>query len=483
MRRGSLIGPLLIILIGVWFLVSSLRPDLPLLDIAATYWPLLLIAWGVLRLLEILVWAARSRPLPSSGVGGGGWTMVVFICLLGSALYAINHYRPWSRLGVIASRRIDVFGHAYDYPIASQQQPAGKAPRILIENLRGNARILGADVQEVKVSGRKTVRALEQRDADVADKQCPLEISAQGEQIVVRTNQDRVTGDRRASADLEITVPRGASLEGRGREGDFEISDLGGSVEISSDNAGVRLQNVEGNVRLDLRRSDLVRVINVKGSVEVLGGRGRDIELENIGGQATVTGSYSGDLKFRNIAKPLRFQSSQTDLRVERLPGQLRTDLSELTGSKLIGPIRLTTQSRDVQLEDFTESLEISIERGDISLRPAQVPLARIDARTRKGQVQVALPAAARFQLKATTSQGEAQNDFGPDLKYESEGRRGATLQGGTGQGPSITLATDRGSITVRKDTGTPLVMPKEKDRAEVEISIPGKGSLKVQKQ
>ena len=110
MRRGSLIGPLLIILIGVWFLVSSLRPDLPLLDIAATYWPLLLIAWGVLRLLEILVWAARSRPLPSSGVGGGGWTMVVFICLLGSALYAINHYRPWSRLGVIASRRIDVFG-------------------------------------------------------------------------------------------------------------------------------------------------------------------------------------------------------------------------------------------------------------------------------------------------------------------------------------------------------------------------------------
>jgi hypothetical protein len=483
MRRGSLIGPLLIILIGVWFLLSALRPDLPLLDIAATYWPFLLIAWGVLRLLEILVWAARSKPVPSSGVGGGEWTLVVFICLAGSLLFAVNHYRPWSRLGVIASRRVDVFGHAYDYPIAQQTRPAGKTPRIVVENLRGNVRLVGADVQEVKVSGRKTVRALEQSDADTADKQCPLEISTQGEQIVVRTNQDRVTGERRASADLDITVPRGASLEGRGREGDFEVSDLGGGVEISSDNAGVRLQNVDGNVRLDLRRSDLVRVINAKGSVEVLGGRGRDIELENIGGPATVTGSYSGDLKFRNIAKPLRFQSSQTDLRVERLPGQLRTDLSELSGSKLIGPIRLTTNSRDVQLEDFTESLEISLDRGDISLRPAQLPLARIDARTRRGQVEVALPAKAQFHLKATTSQGEAQNDFGPDLRYESEGRRGASLQGGTGQGPSITLATDRGSITVRKDTGTPLAAHQEKDRSEVEVSMPDRGALKVQRQ
>ena len=52
MKRRSLAGPLLLILIGVWFLMSTLRPDLPLLDLAARFWPFVLIGWGALRLFR-----------------------------------------------------------------------------------------------------------------------------------------------------------------------------------------------------------------------------------------------------------------------------------------------------------------------------------------------------------------------------------------------------------------------------------------------
>ena len=55
MRRRSLTGPILIILVGAAFLIYNLRPDIPLFDLLAQYWPFLLIAWGTLRLLEVLL--------------------------------------------------------------------------------------------------------------------------------------------------------------------------------------------------------------------------------------------------------------------------------------------------------------------------------------------------------------------------------------------------------------------------------------------
>jgi DUF4097 and DUF4098 domain-containing protein YvlB len=460
MRRGSLVGPLLIILIGVWFLMSTLRPELRLFDLAARFWPFLLIGWGVLRCAEILLWAAYGKPLPRAGVSSGEWALIVFICILGSCLFVVNHH-PWEHWGFITGDQVEIFGHPYDFPVPEQTAPAPKAARILVENLRGNLHIVGADTQDVKVSGHKTIRALRDGDANDAQKQTPVEISTQGNQLVVRTNQDRVTGGQRVSTDLEIAVPRAASLEIHGRDGDLDISDINGTVDVSSDTASVRLQNIASNVRLDLHKSDLVRAGAIKGNFELQSVHGRDVELDTMGGEVTVNGSYSGDLQFRDCAKLLKFQSPQTDLRVEKLPGQIHMDLGSLNGSNLVGPVRLTSnRPRDVQIEQFTQTLELQLDHGDITLRPLTTPLAKIDAHTHSGQIELTLPESARFDLKATTTRGDLNNEYGAALKteYQSERRHesGGSISGGVGQGPPITLATERGSITIRKDTGLP---------------------------
>ena len=59
-----------------------------------------------------------------------------------------------------------------------------------------------------------------------------------------------------------VTVPRGASIEGRGRSGDFDITDIGGGVVIASDNAGVRLNKIGGGAKVDVKRSDIVRAVD-----------------------------------------------------------------------------------------------------------------------------------------------------------------------------------------------------------------------------
>jgi DUF4097 and DUF4098 domain-containing protein YvlB len=219
----------------------------------------------------------------------------------------------------------------------------------------------------------------------------------------------------------------------------------------------VRVQNITGNVRADLKRSDIVRAVNVKGSVEIKG-RGQDVEVESVEGLVTVNGSYSGEISFRNLAKPLRFESPLTELRVEKTSGYLRMALGNLTAENISGPVRLSTRTRDVQLRDFTDNVEITLERGDVELRPKQ--LGKVYVRTKSGNLDLVLPTGAKFELSAKTDRGEITNDFGAPLRHEEEGR-GASLRGSVGTGPQITLETDRGAILVRK-SGTSAAEPSQ---------------------
>lgn len=461
MRRGSIIAPLLLILIGVVFLVKNIRPDLPLFETLVAYWPFLLIGWGVLRLVEILVAFVREKPYPMPGVTGGEWALIILLTVVGSSIWGVQRF---SRTGLHNMRigGVEVFGEAFDYPFEAKTVKSGKAPRVVIENLRGNARIIGSDVEEVKVTGRKSIRAMDKQEADQANEKTQLEASAAGDVVTIRSNQDR-TEKGRVSADLEITIPRGASLECRGRYGDWDVSDLNGELSINSDNAGVRVQNVAQAVRINTRTGDIIRVIDAKGDVELKGG-GRDIELENIAGQVVINGSFSGETSVRNAAKPVRFESSVTDFRAEKVPGELSISLGNLTGMNLTGPVRLTTKSKDIRLTDVTEGVEISVERGDIELRQSKLPLAKLDIRARSGNIEVALPSNAQFSLNATTDRGGVTNDYSDKLQEENGGR-GAKLTGKMGSGPDVKLQTGHGNVTVRKimaEDAKPPVPPKE---------------------
>jgi hypothetical protein len=447
MKGRSIVGPFILIALGALFLLNNIRPELNLFSLFAKYWPFLLIGLGVLRLLEVLAYAAGSKPLPVRGLSGGEIFLLVLVCIVGSMFFQVH--RPWGPFRV-GRHTMDIFGEAFDYP-TSQHKGIGEKSRILFDNVRGNIRVNGGDAAEISITGHKTIRAYNKGDADKVNEQSPLEVLVQGDRVIVRTNQDRVSEDHKVSNDLEVTVPRGASIEGRGRLGDFDITDIGGGVQIASDNAGVRLNKIGGNAKVDVKRSDIVRVVDVKGMVEVLG-RGEDLELENIDGPVSVNGAFAGNLEFKNFSKPFHFESRNTDLRVERLPGRISMDLSALTGVNLIGPITLTSKSKDIKLEEFTQSVNLDLERGDIELRPRSVPLPKIEGRVRNvGNIDLALPAQGKFELVVTTDKGEVRNEYNSAVGVGTEGRS-QTMKISEGVGPSIQLSTARGTVTVRKE-------------------------------
>jgi DUF4097 and DUF4098 domain-containing protein YvlB len=459
MRRRSLTGPLLLLLIGAFFLWRNLHPETQIFELASMYWPFILIAWGLLRLVEVLVW---SREGYRSGLSGGEVVLIVLLCLVGSGIWQAHR----SGLHFIGNG-VDLWGQQYDYPI-SASAPAAGMKRIVFENPRGNIKVTGGDTQTVQVTGQETVRSYARQEADRTHGLTPVEIVAEGDHLLVRTNQERAPSNQRASDDLEVAVPRGMAVEARAGTGDFEISDVAGDVDLTSDRGDVRLSNVGGSARLEIGHSELIRASAIGGGIE-LEGNGSDIEFENVSGQVTINGEYRGTLDFKNLAKPLQYEGTRnTEVHLQAAPGRISMDLGQFSAKDIVGPVRLVTGSRDVKVEQFTVSLDLQTERGDIELAPGHAPMPSIDARSTNGKIDLALPPKANFNLQATAETGDAVNDFGPPIQKEVNGRS-ATLTGKVGEGPTIRLTTGRGWISVRKEGSPPsqIEQPERPERPE----------------
>ncbi|MEP7364106.1 MAG: DUF4097 family beta strand repeat-containing protein [Acidobacteriota bacterium] len=447
MSRGSIIGPIILILVGGLFLANNVRPDLPALQIVADWWPFLLIAWGLIRFAEILVWNSQGKPLPAAGISGGEWFLAIVVTLFGSMLFVGRNFADRFPHDRITFRGLEIFGEQFDYQINKTFQ-AGKAPRVQIENLRGNARVVGADTEEIKVTGRNSIRAFDRSTADKTNGMATLEIVQQGDLILVRTNQDKASGEQRIESELEIIVPKGSTVQGRGRFGDFDISGITGNVDIDSDNAGVRVNEIGGGVRVDLRRSDRVRAANVKGNVEIRG-RGSDVELENIAGTVALTGSYGGEITFRHIEKPIRFEGQNTTLRLEKLAGVLQMSHGDLMAEDFTGPFTMRSNSKDVELRNFSGGADVQLDRGDLNVRPGRLPLSVMALNTRGGNVELVLPEKAQFSLNAGVDKGEIDINLPGEWRVEHEGK-GQKVHGAVGTGPSITVSSNRGELNIR---------------------------------
>jgi hypothetical protein len=441
MRHRSLAAPLILVALGGLFLWRNIHPEAPLFDLLATYWPFLLIAWGLVRLIEAVLW----RPSRHPSLTGGEVVLVVLICMAGAGLFEVHRH------GIRLTPAI--FGEQFEYPV-TVQGPAAGAKRIVFDNLRGTIRINGADIQDIRVTGHKLVRAYTRDDADRTNGETPVELVPQGDRIVVASHQDRAPADQRVSDDLEVTVPRGVSIEANGENTDYEITEINGDVALRGARGDARLSRIGGNLRLEIGRSGTITADGVQGNVD-LEGRGSDVEIQNVAGQVTVSGAYVGSLDFKNLAKPLRIEGTRMQVHVAAVPGSLNVDLGDLTANNLAGPVRLVTQSRDVHLENFTDSLELESARGDIEIQPVRVPLPRIEAHSGSGQIELVLPEKAAFQLQATAERGEAINDFGPPIETQTEGRT-QTLKGTVGNGPMILITAARGSVAVRKEGAPP---------------------------
>src|SRR6516164_2510406 len=83
--RRSLVGPVILILIGLVFLLRNVGVHVPVWHFFGRFWPLLIILWGVFALAEHFI--ALKHGYQTRGLGGGGILLLIFIVIVGVAAH------------------------------------------------------------------------------------------------------------------------------------------------------------------------------------------------------------------------------------------------------------------------------------------------------------------------------------------------------------------------------------------------------------
>lgn len=467
-RQRSIAGPFVLIIMGTVFLLATMRVLSVgrLAHMFANYWPVLLILWGVIKIIEHM--QAQREGTRSSGIGAGGVMLIVMIVVFGLIATQLEHVN-WS--GIRDNFNFDdgdfpMFGgDNFNYTDHLEANfPAGASLKVV--DTRGAVSIHPSDDNKITIAVRKRLAADNQTDADKYNNETRPTITTMGGMVTVDAKTE-AAGDHPVETDLDISIPRKASVTISSRRGDVNISGRDGNLDLSTQHADITVEDVTGSVKINQEKG-AARVQQVTGDVRIQG-RLNEVAVSDIKGAVQLDGEFQESVKLERIAKNVSFKSSRTDMEFSHIDGSLDLDSDELQANQINGPIRLTTRSKNIRLAEVTGDVRLQNDNGAIELGVRNLGNVQID--NRNGDIQLLVPEKANFRLDARTRDGEIQSDF-PELKISNQDRE-SKASGSVGAGTAhIVVNNEHDGIEIRK---APIPGgPKEGVSGGVEGGVPG---------
>ncbi len=460
-HRGSIFWALTLIAIGVLFLYHNFNPAIRPWYLMAKYWPVLIIFWGISKLIDYF--HARSHPetAPRSLFSGGEVVLLMVILIIGSVL-SKTLLRPWgdwpSVMGMTDQQFAEVFFNSYTFTQNVSQDVEG-SPHLLLVNRRGNVDLRGTDQQNISAVIQETVWAENETAARKIADRLKFNIAGSGEQYELASNQDSLPhSGRTLRLDMVIRVPQSTSAEVTVNDGDVTVNGLKGNQTLTARRGDVSASNLQGVMRVHQTRGT-TSASSIDGSLEIEG-RGGDIAVHGVTGSVTVEGNFSGAGRFEDVAQTLRYNSSRTSLTLQKLTGNLSMDMGNLTANGVGGPFELSTRDKDILLENFKYNVKIINSNGDVHLQTTTPPTHPIQVELKRGNITLSLPAASNFQVNAVSHNGGVSSDF-PGLQVSNQPPM-PTITGTYGKsGPMVRLSSTYGDIHLLRAQSAPTPPPR----------------------
>jgi DUF4097 and DUF4098 domain-containing protein YvlB len=445
--RRSIAGPLVLIVIGLVFLLRNMGVRLPVWHWFGHWWPLLLILWGVIRLIEHSM--AQRGGYRRAGIGAGSIVLLIIIVSVGlSAHYSSDI--DWG--GVRDQIQMDddlggIFGTAYTFEDTLEQSfPAKGALRVVCDH--GSLNITPSDGNTLRVVVHKKLYAQNQNDANKFNDGSKPQITVTGSSVLLNANTNGA-GDHAVQSDMDIFVPRDAVLDIASKRGDVTINDRKADVKVSLQRGDVTLNDIAGSAKINLEKGS-VRAAKIAGDLDIEG-RIDNVTIDEVAGAVHLSGDFFDDMRLSKIAGSVTFKSSRSDMTIASVPGDLEISGDALRANQITGPSRLSTRSKDIHLEDVTGDLQVENANGDIDVHTAsKLPVGRMTIDGKHGDITLTLPSNAGFQVEATTRKGSITSDFSAIKINETNGTSQAS--GTVGNGASkLQITADTGDIRISK--------------------------------
>lgn len=459
MRRGSIVGPILLIAIGVVFLLVQMgRLDgRQVWDWYGHWWPVLLIGAGVVMFAEWIfdryVLSDPARPVYRSGMGGGVFSLLLLLVIAGVIFSGFRHGNGsfFEHSFGINQNDIDQFlgdKHESDQSI-TQALPAGDS--ISVDNPRGDVFISGtSDDNQIHIAVHREIYSRSDSDADRKAQQLTPQIATSGNTLSLTVPP--LPGGR---ADLTITTPPSAAINVASNHGDVHVSSIKSVVSVTANHGDVELSAITGAVSAHINNSDSSLSAHSIAGPLIVEGRGQDLTLSDLSAPVRINGDFFGSTHLEHIGAPIIFHSTRTDMQFGRLDGEADiSNSADLSASEVVGPLTLSTRSRNITLDRIAGDVSVTNSNGFVNLTSAP-PLGNITIENRNGDVSVTVPEHAGFSVDAQTTDGDLDNDFSlPNQGTDTHRNFTGTIGKG---GSTLRLTTSHGDIALKKSSVMPL--------------------------
>jgi len=458
MRRGSILGPTLLIAVGVIFLLMQTGR----LDRShfwgwyGHWWPLLLVGAGVVVLAE---WALDQfmlrdpqTPRYRRSIGGGVFTLLLIIGGVGfvadQARMHINGdhwlYGWQSNLD-----NLDEFlgdKHESDQNLDFAFTSGG----LSVVNPRGDVTVSGtSDDNRIHIAIHKQVYASSDSDADSKTKRLTPTTNVEGSTFAL--TMPAVEGTR---SDLMITVPAAAATSITANRGDIHISSIKAAVNVTANRGNVELSAITGQTTAHVNNHDSsITARSMDGDIAIQG-HAQDLTFADVTGGLTINGEFFGTTHLEHINGTIHFHSSRTDLQFARLDGETEISSSGISADQVMGPVVVTTSNRNITLERIAGDIAVTNRNGSIDLTAAPT-IGNITLEDRDGAIHTTLPEKASFTMQARTTNGNVSTDFELQTSGSEDDKN---LTGTVGAGSSaVHITTTNAEISVHKGDVPPL--------------------------
>jgi DUF4097 and DUF4098 domain-containing protein YvlB len=444
-RTSGIFTGLVLITVGSLLLLHNYR-GLELGDVLVHWWPLALIFLGAIKLYERAV-ASRSSDPTSARISGGEILLVVGMLVLLSLVVAVDY----GKHAIDGKLPIEISGdiHPFDLDVAPKPVPANA--RVTIRGGHGDISVRTSDASEIRVSGKKNVHAWNEDDASRRAGPVSVEIVQNGDGYEIHPT-GMSAGDSRISIDMEIQVPKRASVTVRNEKGDITVADMATPVSVTSASGDVEVRDTASDVTIEMHKGD-VKVSDTKGDIKI-SGKGTQVDIASATGSLTLDGEFYGPIRADKVAKGVRFISQRTDLTLTSLTGHMEVSSGNLEIVDAPGDIALRTNRYSVTIENATGKVKVDNRDGDVELRFSSPPKEDIDIGNTNASISLTLPESASFSILSDCHSCDIDSEFSSDtLKKTSVESGDSHLEGkyGSARGPKITLKTSYGAISIHK--------------------------------
>jgi hypothetical protein len=446
--RQSIFGGLLLILVGILFLLIRHYPQLGIGHLVRLYWPVILIVWGIAKLIDNFS-ARQSGDASPPWLSGGEIALIILLFVAVTGMWGIGRIRE--QLGDTDSISWNDMWVKKGVPVSEDVPPVAVKPNssISVHTPRGDITVFADEDTDLRIVATKTVSTVS--DSESSRRAAVIKIDVTPEKGGFRVEPSGITGDRsHTRVDLEVHLPKQVSVTAQTESGDITISGISGAVTASSLSGDIAIHDVGSDVTAKMQNGD-VRIAAVHGDIG-LSGKGNGVELNDVTGNATINGEFFGPIQISNIAQTTQFNSSRTDLTILKMHGRLDLDSDSLQISDVDGSIKLKTHDKSVEIENAAGRMDINNAHADVSITLKKPPTDEINVQNDSGGIDLALPAKSSFEISAASRSGEIDSEFDDaSLNRETSGDT-KKLDGKVGShGPKITLDTTYGTINLRK--------------------------------